>query len=784
MEKATEGHREDILEGLRALAAGAVLPPSSLADLARRTLKILEDFPTSGASDASSYSELFHAIVQNCPDMIFVKEAEELRFVHFNPAGEELLGMTSTQMQGKQDADLLSATEAEAFNAMDRETLRVGHLVEIPEESIQTHRGSRLLHTKKIPIFASDGRPKYLLGISRDITDAKAAQVALVDSENRLAQVLEVAKVLVWETDVAGRLTFLGGRVEELLSGARGHWLHERLAEVFPGVDPVNLCAEGKRFSEFEVQLDSLGDDSPWVSVSGFARTDQHGDTIGYRGAVLDITDSKRRQAMLVEVAQLAEKANAAKSIFLATMSHEIRTPLNGIMGMATLLKGTPLCSEQQDFLSTILRCSDSLMSILNDVLDYSKIEAGRVELEENCFDPADILEEAVDLLGPAAVAKGVEVVVELPPQGQRFRGDSTRVRQVINNLLSNAVKFTTQGEIRLSLQYRIEEAKQGRALFQISDSGIGIPAERLGRLFQPFSQIDVSTTRQYGGTGLGLAICQRLLQLMGGTIWAESEQGRGTKFCFELPLTLCCPDDATELLPVRRVKLALCHQPLVDSLVPLLSSWGLQVVQAGEYDVLIFESAALDSLSPEEGRHAVRIHVGPYHKNAPPCDGQISKPIRPSNLHQLLVRLLRGTPVAIAAGEPAAPKEIRHTAILLADDNEVNQKVARLMLQRLGYSCDAVANGLEVQQAVLNKRYDIILMDIQMPEMDGLQASRWLRQREDHQPYIIALTAGVTVEERTRAFEAGMQDFVTKPVRLEELKLALERGASILGVP
>ncbi|MFW5881074.1 MAG: response regulator [Roseicyclus sp.] len=584
---------------------------------------------------------------------------------------------------------------------------------------------------------------------------------------------------------------------------------------------PTWIGRQIARFREGTGQYIQHGAGEAWHQVS--IRKTAGGGTVV---VVSDISGLKRISDQLQQAKDAAEGANEAKSAFLATMSHEIRTPLNGIVGMARLMQGTELNAEQRDFAETITQAADTLMTIINDILDFSKVEAGALELEDLPMDLTEAAETSVDLLAPRAAEKDVELALHIGPDVPAgVMGDPTRLRQILINLLSNAVKFTDAGEVVLTVTNTTPDARIGEPAllsFEVRDTGIGIPPDRMDRLFRSFSQVDASTTRRFGGTGLGLVITKRLVELMAGEISVTSEVGRGSTFSFSLPMTIAPLPDLSQrrsqLDLIRGRKIMIVDDNRTNRLIltEKLQSWELSVTAAARPQEALervaggerFDTIVIDYKMPDmnglELARRIRARLG---MQAPPMilftsisptdrefldaarsagfASLIGKPAKSSQLLTALTRAL-GSDGAPRDGDGAATvaqiPDRADLSILVVDDNAINLKVASKILKRMGYACDLARSGPEAIARAAATAYDLILMDIEMPDMDGLTAAAEIRAgiAEDARPFIAALTANALVTDRESYIEAGMDGYLSKPIEEDALADILDQAATI----
>ncbi len=768
--------------------------------------------------------ERYRRLVEVSPDAILVHRDGKILFV--NSTGIRLLGANSAEsLLGADINDLTAPQDADQGLALG---LPWGQIQPDNGEVRPTHHKILRMDGKAIDVevvaagFTYQDRPAVQMLI-RDITEIRRQSEALAASERRYRSLFENVAEGVYRSSEDGRIldanpalvAMLGyNSIDELRRIAIATDLYQDPSDRDP--EMYQLRVDGT-VNNLELRL-RRKDGSPLTVLENAraVRRDDGGIDF-YEGTLTDISHMKKAEDTLKEARDQALHVSKLKSEFLANVSHEIRTPMNGIIGMADLLGDTPLSAEQREYAEAVRRSANYLLNIINDILDFSKIEAGRLDLESIEFDLRESVEDVVELLAEQSQEKGLTLAASIDPNlPASFLGDPYRIKQVITNLTGNAVKFTSAGEVRL----RVRCLEDGDVQVEVFDTGIGIPASLKARLFQPFTQGDGSTTRRFGGTGLGLAISRQLVEMMGGKIGVEDRLGGGSRFWFRLPLKAVRQNpQRLPAMPIRKALLAICQSDRAQSSQESLERLGYSctsarsgqelLLLAGEaqlqgtpVDLILTDNELADMTSAVLASHLRRagvdvtrsmiriVRMRDRSAERPHDDmfaATLSDPVRERTLIETVERIVAGTQIAHSlaelrvhveeAREQRAPGASR---ILVAEDNAINQRVASRMLQKLGYEAVIVENGALAVDALRRTAFPLILMDCQMPEMDGFQATAAIRDWEASiglaRVPIVAMTAHAMQGDRERCLEAGMDDYLSKPVSLATLDEVLRR--------
>jgi PAS domain S-box-containing protein len=772
------------------------------------------------------FGPLLTRLLAIADDAVIVTDAQH-RIVLFNEGAERVFGYRLDQVLSEPLAMLLPesarATHADHLEAFALSPMAARRMGERREVHGRRADGSLFDAEASISHVDLDGK-MFFTAILRDVTASRQATRSLARSEARFRELAATAPVGIFQTDSRGQFLYVNERWCDmagmnLVEAAGIGWLRAvHPADRGPVQQAWHASVEARKPFELEYRFLRPDGNETWVMGRAVHSLGPDGNILGSLGTVTDVTESHHQALALERAKSEAETAARAKSLFLANMSHEIRTPLNAVIGMTTLLLETPMSEDQRDFARTIRASGETLLEIINDILDYSKADVGKLEIEQQVFDLRRCVEDSLDLVTPRALEKRLNLAYMIEDgTPESLVGDPTRIRQILVNLLSNAVKFTHQGEVFVSVDSEPHAHDVHRIRFAVQDSGIGIAPEHLPRLFQSFSQVDASTTRKYGGTGLGLAISKRLAELMGGTVSVQSEPGQGSLFQVTLLARLARSDAAPDFLQRNVPALAGKRLLIVDDnltnrriLTRMALLWGmlpstlpsaleaLDRIHHGErFDIAVLDMSmpGIDGLELAAGiRRQLSAAELPIvmltslgqrqalqEEHGAELAAYLSKPIKASQLFATLLSVVMGQrsappPPPMPENTMPMPLEGLPLRVLVAEDNAVNQRVAVRLLQRLGYRADVAANGLEVLDAVERQDYDVVLMDIQMPEMDGLQAARWIVQRRGPGglPRIVAMTANAMPGDREAYLAAGMDGYVAKPIDLEDLAAAM----------
>jgi signal transduction histidine kinase/DNA-binding response OmpR family regulator len=806
----------------------------------------------------SHWASQFRSVLEQIPSVSYVLPiANTPEFSHISPQIYELLGVTS----GEWNAGLFNSW-ADYVHPDDRERViqEIGETIETGASFCSEYR---LVTTENKIIwvrdktclgFAIDGTTKVLYGSAFDISDRKLIEQNLRESEARLIESQSMAKLGNWQWDLLSNKVIGSNEYFKILGldpNLDGFFYGE-ISHIFVQDDRKSLELAMDRARNYgesycrELRIPQPDNSYRYLEAIGHAESDTNGEVIRLYGTLQDISDRKKIEAKL-QSAKLSEATIHAKSEFLAVMSHELRTPVNAVIGMTEILGSTPLSTEQQQYLATIRQGGEILLSVVNNVLDFSRIESGHFELEQRPFNLHQCVDQLLELMTTCIAAKSLELSVLINPDvPKEIMGDHICLRQILINLVSNAIKFTERGEIVITVtsQLSIPETNSYKLVFSVRDTGIGIAPKDLHNLFKSFGQANSSIARQYGGTGLGLVICKQLCELMGGAISVNSTLGEGSTFSFSImasaianPIKESAPDhegiaehivENLSVLSERELNLEgkrillVCSNPNIgQAIVMYTKAWHIctQIAESGSEAMLLFESANFDAVLIDENLgemdalelandiHQIfsdlKLVLLAFVKTLPEANGFenaksrsskfvacINKPITSSKLYQTLINIFypeQAQPIRdgvdsanISVSNPSnlqgdMGKDLP-LSILIVEDNPINQQLLSKMLKKLSYQAEVVDNGQKAVEAVTQKMYDIIFMDLQMPIMDGLTATKHIRQMPQRQPWIIGISANSFSESQKSALAVGMNEYLTKPLHSEGLIAAIKR--------
>ena len=770
---------------------------------------------------------LFHSLVENLPQKIFRKDLKG-EFVFANSGFCKELGKSRREIIGKTDFDFFPNDLAEKYREDDTVIMESGDSLDKVEEHISIDGEKSWVHVVKTPTYDEAASCSGVQGIFWDVTKQKRIEMALAHERDLLRTLLDSIPDRIYFKDSNSQFLMISKALAKDFGLKSPDEAYGKTDADFFSAEHARLALldEKKIFESGEAIIGKTEKETwnngneGWVLTTKMPMRSSDGEIIGLVGVSKDITSLKEAEEELANARDSALESAKFKSEFLANTSHEIRTPMNAIIGMTDLLLDSSLNDQQRDFLSTIRDSAEALLGIINDILDFSKIEARKLNIEKVSFDLREVVESTVDLLAERARSKGLKLVCIVHEEvWTKVMGDSGRLRQILTNIIANAIKFTHQGEVIVKVQMVRENASRVDVVFEVKDTGIGILEEAQAKLFQPFTQADGSLTRRYGGTGLGLTISKQLSEMMDGKIRFDSKLGQGSTFWIDLPFSkdnsseersskyefliglhvLIVGDSETsrEIIShqLRSCRIKAIEADGSNAAMELLhkqastkSPFQLAIIDLEALDVdalsitnmikgdLLFSEVKIILLSP------MGESIDPDKHRTSEIDYCLMKPVKQSRLLDTITRILFKENEEVSSTLiPVKGKSLR---ILVAEDNLVNQKVILLQLKKLGYDANAVANGLDAVESVRKTPYDVVLMDCHMPEMNGYEATRSIRQIAGRAQLIkiIAVTANANPEEQDKCLEAGMDDYIIKPIKIEKLSHVLGEIANAVG--
>lgn len=778
--------------------------------------------------------EKYRSALDNLADAYYEVDLSG-NFIYVNKRLCWLRGWTRDQMVGRNYRECTTPAGAKRMQEIGAETIRTGASRAFYDFDAVTPDGVTAVFEISLGLMRdAEGNPIGFNGVARDVTEKRKELAALKDSEKRYRNIVANIEEGYFEADLKGRMTFFNepmarlvkrSRAELLMVDNHGYLDGNNAKKVLRAYNEILTTGRPNGSLQYEVTRKDGTRCTLESSVS--LMVDAQGRPKGFQGVVRDITERKNAEKALALARERAEASDRAKSQFLAYMSYDIRLPMNGIIGMYHLLMNTELTPEQHDYVQTVKRSADGLLSIVNNILDFFSVETGHLELATIDFDLRQTIENMVGLPAFQAHAKGLSFAYDIHSEvPSLLRGDPGRLQQIINNAVINAIKFTRRGEVVFRVVPVEETTGDVTLRFSIHDTGIGLSKADQKRLFTPFQLMDIAALRKYGGTDLGLTISRKLIQLMGGQMGIQSDAEQGATFWFTLRFEKQegiqpRPMNDPEMLRGKRVLIVDDHRSNLDILGGYLKAWGCVCDQASSGSVALsllhavanagapYDLVISDLMMPEmDGAElARRIKADPSLIDTPlimltshGLSGEVAdmksighaahltKPVQPSALFDCMVTVFcggrGGTEAAVkhheAIGQCLPEATRRDTRILVAEDNAINRRVALHLLQRCGFQADAVANGLEALAALESRTYDVVLMDVQMPEMDGLEATWAIRDPNsavrNHGVPIIAMTAMAMQGDQDRCLQAGMDDFIAKPIQPVVLVKAIEK--------